>query len=209
MIMELAKTYKIETERLLIRCYEPADAQKMHEAITGSLDHLRPWIPWARQEPRELEWMESFVRLFRGQFDLGQDAVFGIFDKAGTEQIGGTGLHNRIGKDAREIGYWINVRHVHRGYATEAVCALIRVAFEIEQLSRLEIRCAPGNAASRRIPQKLGFRHELTLKDHYTDLEGKPIDTMVWTLSKREYEDGPIPHTGLRAYDFMGREILF
>ena len=207
--MELAKTYRIETERLLIRCYQPADAHLMHTAITGSLDHLRPWIPWARQEPRELEWMENFVRLFRGQFDLGQDAVFGIFNKQETEQIGGTGLHNRIGKDAREIGYWINVRHIGRGYATEAVAALIRVAFEIEQLSRLEIRCAPGNVASRRIPQKLHFQHELTLKDHYTDVQGKPIDTMVWVLHRQDYEQGPIRNTDLRAYDFMGREIYF
>lgn len=205
--MDLAKTYKIETERLLIRCYEPADAMKMHSAITGSLEHLRPWVPWARQEPKEPEWMESFVRLFRGQFDLGQDAVFGIFDKEQTVQIGGTGLHNRIGKDAREIGYWIDVHHTKRGYATEAVCALVRVAFEIERLSRLEIRCAPNNIASRRIPQRLGFQHELTLKDHFTDLQGRPMDTMVWALSKGDYEKSPIRETALRAYDFMGREI--
>src|ERR1700743_1289536 len=105
--IEHAKKYRIETERLLLRCYEPADALKMQAAIVTSLDHLRPWIPWAREEPRELEWMLRFIRLFRGQFDLGQDAVFGIFDKAEKEQLGGTGLHNRVGKDAREIGYWI------------------------------------------------------------------------------------------------------
>jgi RimJ/RimL family protein N-acetyltransferase len=207
--MELAKTYRIETQRLLIRCYQPADAHLMHTAVTGSLEHLRPWIPWARQEPRELEWMENFIRLFRGQFDLGQDAVFGIFDKQETVQIGGTGLHNRIGKEAREIGYWINVEQVQRGYATEAVCALIRVAFEIEQFVRLEIRCAPDNIASRRIPERLGFQHEVTLKDHYTDLQGKPQDTMVWALSRRDYETGLIRATKLRAYDFMGREIYF
>ena len=205
--MELARTYKIETERLLIRCYEPSDALKMHSAITGSLEHLRPWVPWARQEPRELEWMEGFVRRFRGQFDLGQDAVFGIFDKTGAEQIGGTGLHNRIGKDAREIGYWINVLHINRGFATEAVMALIRVAFDIERLSRLEIRCAPDNLPSRRIPQRLGFRHELTLKDHFTDLHGQPMDTMVWALSRQEYEQSPLRDTPLKAYDFVGREI--
>ena len=207
--MELAKTYRIETERLLIRCYQPTDAHLMHSAITGSMEHLRPWIPWARQEPRELEWMENFIRLFRGQFDLGQDAVFGIFDKAQTVQIGGTGLHNRIGKDAREIGYWINIQHVHHGYCTEAVSALIRVAFEIEQLSRLEIRCDPDNVASRRVPEKLGFKHEATLKDHYTDMHGNPTDTMVWALSRREYEIGGLRAIDLRAYDFMGREIFF
>lgn len=207
--MELARAYRIETERLVIRCYEPADAYMMHTAITGSLGHLRPWIPWARQEPKELEWMVSFIRQFRGQFDLGQDAVYGIFDKAGTEQIGGTGLHNRIGKDAREIGYWINVKHVNKGYATEAVRALMRVAFEIEQLSRLEIRCDPDNVFSRRIPLRLGFRHEMTLRTNPADGDGRLVDLMVWALNRREYELAEGDEIPLRAYDFMDRPIEF
>ena len=207
--MELAQTYRIETERLVIRCYQPGDAWMMHTAITGSIDHLRPWIPWARQEPRELDWMISFIRMFRGQFDLGQDAVYGIFDKTETEQIGGTGLHNRIGKDAREIGYWINVKHINKGYATEAVRALIKIGFGIENLSRLEIRCAPENAASRRIPQRLGFRHEMTLRNNSTDGDGKPADLMIWALNRREYEVVGLEDIALRAYDFIGRPIEF
>jgi RimJ/RimL family protein N-acetyltransferase len=181
----------------------------MHEAITESLEHLRPWIPWARQEPRELEWMVGFVRMFRGQMDLGQDAVYGIFDKSETEQIGGTGLHNRIGKDAREIGYWINVKHVNKGYATEAVRALIRIAFEIEEHSRLEIRCDPENVFSRRIPLRLGFRNEMTLRNNSTDGDGKPVDLMVWALTRREYELEGGEEIPLRAFDYMGREIGF
>jgi RimJ/RimL family protein N-acetyltransferase len=207
--MELAKTYRIETERLVIRCYQPGDAHMMHAAITGSIEHLRPWVPWARQEPKELEWMVGFIRMFRGQFDLGQDAVYGIFDKTETEQIGGTGLHNRIGKDAREIGYWINVRHANKGYATEAVQALIRVAFDIEQMQRLEIRCDPGNVFSRRIPLRLGFRHEMTLRSNSTDGDGRLVDLMVWALSRREYDLFEADDIPLRAYDFMGKELPF
>jgi len=207
--MELAKTYRIETERLVIRCYEPGDAHMMHAAITGSIEHLRPWVPWARQEPKELEWMVGFIRMFRGQFDLGQDAVYGIFDKTETEQIGGTGLHNRIGKDAREIGYWINVKHANKGYATEAVRALMRVAFEIEQLSRLEIRCDQENVFSRRIPLRLGFRHEMTLRSNSTDGDGRLVDLMVWALNRREYDLFEADDIPLRAYDFMGQLISF
>jgi len=205
--MELAKTYRIETERLVIRCYQPGDAHMMHAAITGSIAHLRPWVPWARQEPKELDWMVGFIRMFRGQFDLGQDAVYGIFDKAESEQIGGTGLHNRIGKDAREIGYWINVKHVNKGYATEAVRALMQVAFEIEQLARLEIRCEPENVFSRRIPLRLGFRHEMTLRTNPADGDGRLVDLMVWALNRREYENSEDEDIALRAYDFMGRLI--
>jgi len=193
----------------VIRCYQPADAYMMHAAITGSLEHLRPWIPWARQEPRELEWMVSFVRMFRGQMDLGEDAVYGIFDKTETEQIGGTGLHNRIGKDAREIGYWINIRHVNKGYATEAVRALMKVAFAIEGYHRLEIRCDPENVFSRKIPLRLGFTHEMTLSNHSTDGDGRPVDLMVWALGNRDYYMEGADDIALRAFDFMGREINF
>ena len=205
--MDLAKTYRIETERLVIRCYQPGDAHMMHAAITGSIEHLRPWLPWARQEPKELEGMAEFIRMFRGQFDLGQDAVYGIFDKTESEQIGGTGLHNRIGKEAREIGYWINVKHANKGYATEAVRALLRIAFEIEQMQRLEIRCDPENVFSRRIPLRLGFRHEMTLRTNPADGDGRLVDLMVWALNRREYETSEDEDIALRAYDFMGREI--
>jgi len=203
----MIKTYRIETERLVIRGYEPADALKLQRSVVRSMAHLRPWIPWAREEPRELEWMVNAVRTFRGRLDLSQDAVYGIFDKAEAEQIGGTGLHNRIGKDAREIGYWIDINHIHKGYATEAVSALLRVAFGIEGYARLEIRCDPANMASRQIPERLGFRHEMTLKNNSTDGDGKPVDTMVWALTRSEYAAAGPGDIVMRAYDFMGKPI--
>ena len=205
--MELAQTYRIETARLVIRCYVPADAALLQAAINGSIEHLRPWIPWAQDEPQEIDWMAKFIRQFRGQFDLGQDAVFGIFDKEEKEIIGGTGLHNRVGKDAREIGYWINVKHINRGYASEAVCALVKVGFAIERLARMEIHCAADNSRSNNIPLKLGFRHETTLKNNSIDREGKFRDEMIWTLSAAAYAEGPIPETPVKAYDFLGRSI--
>jgi RimJ/RimL family protein N-acetyltransferase len=205
--MELAKTYSIETARLLIRCYLPQDAAKLQASINGSIEHLLPWIPWAQEEPQEIEWSAKFIRQFRGQFDLGQDAVYGIFDKNGTEIIGGTGLHNRVGKDAREIGYWINVGHIGRGYATEAVRALIKCGFEIEGLQRIEIHCSPDNTRSYNIPYKLGFTHEATIKSHSTDRHGQTRDEMIWTLSASTYGTSPIRETPVKAFDFLNRAI--
>lgn len=205
--MSLARTYRIETERLTIRCYEPGDAEKLQTAIIASIDHLRPWMPWVREEPKDLEFRINLIRQFRGQFDLGQDYVFGIFNRGETELIGGTGLHMRIGKDAREIGYWIGAGHINQGYATEAVKALIRVGFEIEGLSRVEIHCIPGNLRSRHIPEKLGFRQEAPLKAQSRDDQGRPVDTLVWSLSRSEYEQSVLCHAAVRAFDILGREI--
>jgi len=203
--MDLAKTYRIETERLVIRCYEPGDASKLHDAITRSLDHLRPWLPWVQHEPKAPEARVDLVRMFRGQFDLGMDYAFGIFDKMETEVIGSTGLHTRIGKNAREIGYWIGVDHIGKGYATEAVSALVRTGFAIEELSRIEIRCAPDNTSSRHVPEKLGFRMEGVIQRTLSD---DIVDTMIWAMTKKDYESNPIRHMQIKTFDLAGRSIF-
>src|SRR6187402_3510278 len=201
---ELARAYKIETERLIIRCYEPADAPGMHAAITRSTEHLLPWLPWVQHEPRTLEDRLGLIRLFRGQFDLGLDYTFGIFEKEKNTYIGGTGLHTRIGRNAREIGYWIDVDHIGKGYATEAVSVLVKTAFDIEGLSRIEIRCDPVNVRSRHVPEKLGFRMEgiiqRTLYDNF-------VDTMIWAMTKEDYAANPVRHTPMQAFDLAGTPL--
>jgi RimJ/RimL family protein N-acetyltransferase len=204
--MELAKTYRIETERLVLRCYEPGDAPKLHEAITRSLDHLRPWLPWVQQEPKDPDARVGLIRLFRGQFDLGLDYAFGIFDKTEKEIIGSTGLHTRIGKNAREIGYWIGINHIGKGYATEAVSALVKTGFAIEGLSRIEIRCAPDNIRSQHVPEKLGFRMESIIRRSLAD---NIVDTMIWAMTKKDYESNPIRHTRIKTFDLAGRPLFF
>jgi RimJ/RimL family protein N-acetyltransferase len=202
----LARTYRIETERLVIRCYEPDDAQKLHKAIIRSIDHLRPWLPWVLQEPRPPEARAGLIRLFRGQFDLGLDYAFGIFDPTEKELIGSTGLHTRIGKNAREIGYWIGIDHIGNGYATEAVSALVKTGFAIEGLSRIEIRCAPENIRSQHVPEKLGFKMENIIK---RTLYENPVETMIWAMTKKDYTASPIRHMQISPYDLTGSPIFF
>lgn len=206
--MGLMKVYRIETERLVLRCYKPSDAQMSLDAITASVDHLRPWMPWALHEPTDLEAKIELMRLFRGKYDLGQDYVLGIFDKEETIQLGGTGLHTRIDGNGREIGYWIHAHHIHKGYATETVKALVKIGFEIEKLDRIEIHCDPRNEQSLKIPEKLGFTLEAVLKNRLLDTEGKPRDKMIWTLFKEQYEQSTIKDMEIRAFDVVGREIV-
>jgi RimJ/RimL family protein N-acetyltransferase len=99
----------------VLRCWEPRDAPLLKEAIDSSLDHLRAWMAWAHAEPQALPEKAALLRRFRGQFDLGRDFVYGIFDRDEREVLGGTGLHTRAGEDAYEIGYWIRASHVGRG----------------------------------------------------------------------------------------------
>ena len=201
--MNLSKVYKIETERLLIRCYQPTDAAMLLDAITISLEHLKPWMPWANKEPTDLDTKIGLLRKFRGQFDLGEDYTFGIFNKNETELIGSTGLHNRLGPAEREIGYWISAKHLNKGYAQETVCALTKVGFELENLLRIEIHCAPQNIRSLNIPRKLGYTLEKTLSDPINS----PIGSMVWGMNKAAYDRSAIKATTLKAFDIVGHQI--
>jgi RimJ/RimL family protein N-acetyltransferase len=46
--------YRIHTQRLVLRCWHPTDAPLLKAAIDASLEHLRPWLPWAQYEPTDL-----------------------------------------------------------------------------------------------------------------------------------------------------------
>jgi RimJ/RimL family protein N-acetyltransferase len=202
--------YRIVTERLVVRCWEPADAPLLKEAVDSSLDHLRPWLPWAHEDPQPLKQKVELLRRFRGQFDLGQEFVYGIFSRDESEAVGGTGLHTRAGDDAFEIGYWIRASRVGEGVATEATAALTRVAFEVSGAARVEIRVDPDNAASAAIPRKLGFVEEGTLRRRLHGPDGTPLqrDVVVFTLHPEEFSGTPTAEGPLEAFDAAGNRVL-
>jgi len=107
-----------------------------------------------------------------------------MFDPDDGTVVGAIGAHGRIGAGAREIGYWVRANRINRGYATEAAAALVKVAFEIEKLVRIEIHCDPKNLASAAVPRKLGFTHALMVPNCVRDPSLGPRDTSVWVLKR-------------------------
>lgn len=199
--------YCIETKRLLVRCYNPSDAPLLAETVTENVEYLRPWMPWAYAEPEPIEEKVQRLKRFRGMFDLGQNFIYGIFNPENTRLLGGTGLHTRLGENELEIGYWIHKDFINRGLTTESTAALIKVAFELIRIHRIEIHCDPANLASAAIPRKLGFRHEGTLRAKTPFLDGWS-DSMVWGLLDTEYPDSPSSQAEIKVFDANGQQAL-
>lgn len=204
----MARIYKIETDRLVIRCYTPNDAAMLKAAVDSSIEHLLPWMHWAKNEPETIEKKIERLRTYRGNFDLDIDYTFGIFNKNETVLLGSTGLHTRIGNNAREIGYWISASQIQQGYATECCKALIKTGFEIEMLERIEIHCDTKNTRSSAIPQKLGFVHEATLHKRTCGTDNKLRDVMIWTLFKEDYPNTPASQIQINAFDVCANKIM-
>jgi len=206
--MKKGPAYRIETKRLVLRCWEPRDAALLTDAITASLEHLRKWMPWANDEPTPLAAMTKRLRQFRALFDMDKDYVYAVFNQDETQVLGGSGLHTGLGETAREIGYWVHVDHINQGYATEASAALTEVAFEIDQMDRVEIHCSPKNLASASIPRKLGFVHEGTLRRRGPVRNGAPVDSMIWSMHADDYPVSLLVHEPIRAFDVSGNPLL-
>lgn len=146
---------RIETERLVLRTWTAADAAALGVAITESIEHLRPWMPWIEFEPVVLEDREKLIGEWDTKWQAGEDAVYGVFHDGAV--VGGTGLHRRIGPRALEIGYWIHVDHVGQGFATELSAALTDAAFALDGIERVEIHHDKDNVASEGVPRSLGY----------------------------------------------------
>lgn len=199
--------YRIETERLIVRCYQPSDAGLLLESVSESVEHLKPWMPWAHNEPTTLEEKLKGVIRFRGMFDLHENYIYGIFNKAETKLLGGTGLHPRLGDNELEIGYWIHKDHINKGLVTESTAALVKVAFEIVHVHRIEIHCDPDNIASASVPRKLGFTHEGTLRAKTPFLDYWS-DSMIWGLLDTDYPTSPPAQAGIKVFGADGKSLL-
>jgi len=201
--------YRIETERLVIRCYQPADGPLLKSAVDASIEHLRPWMPWVKFEPQTIEQRIEFCRACRGAFDTDVNYGYGIFDPSETRVLGGTGLHQRGGPCSLEIGYWVRSDALRRGIATEVSAVLTRVAFEVSGAQRVDIQIDPENERSEGVPRKLGFVLEGTLRRRLEPKEdgGRPRDSMLFTMTPEELAGSACLAYDYVAYDAAGKTI--
>jgi RimJ/RimL family protein N-acetyltransferase len=204
----LPTPYRIVTERLELRCWDPSEAPQLKAAVDANLEHLREFMPWAHDEPSTPAEVVERLRGFRADFDRDEGYIYAIWQDR--EVAGGCGLHRRVGPGALEIGYWIDAARTRRGLATEMASALTRVAFDACGAERVEIHVDPRNTASLGVPRKLGFREEATLRRRLPPCppDGPRGDVTIFSLLEEEFRASPLAAFPLEAYDALGERAL-
>ena len=185
---------RLLTRRLVLRCPRPGDGPAVNEAVTVSLDELRPWMPWAQAAPT-LDESEANVRGAQAKFLLRSDLVYAIWEHDGqgveTRLVGGSGLHRIDWSVPRfEIGYWRRSGEQGRGLVTEAVLALSRMAFDVLRAQRVEIRMDAVNTASWKVAERAGFTLEGVLRRDTLAVDGRVRDTRVYSRVRGVEEPG-------------------
>lgn len=98
------------------------------------------------------------------------------------EFVGQVSLYNIDKANLRaELGYGLMPHHWGKAYASEAIAAAIRYAFDYLKLCRLEADIDPNNIASRRVLEKNGFSREGIMPKRWYK-EGRFFDTWYYGL---------------------------
>jgi len=105
--------------------------------------------------------------------------------------IGSIGLHHRDlaeKDDEGELGYWLGVPYWGLGLVPEAAREVLRHAFEDLDLKQVWCAYYEGNERSRRVQEKLGFRHQWTTDDVEVPLMGETRRGYVSLLTREEWQ---------------------
>jgi ribosomal-protein-serine acetyltransferase len=173
--------YRLETGRLLLRCWEPDDASEILNATLGQREWLT-YAPWVGRL-QSIEEAAAFTRASRGLFDLMRDFAFGAWEKGSAPRLlGGVQLHSADAHLGRvTIDYWLRKDAIGHGFAREAVAAVVDLAFGAVGASRVEILVAVNNTRSRALPVALGFHKEGVMR-HALVVDDKAVDMVVYGL---------------------------
>ena len=157
----MKREYK--TSRLTLRVLDERDAPKIAAYYNRNKAFLEPW---EHKKPPGFFMVENHrltLRLEEEGFLRGEMVRYWIFLKEDEETpIGSIAITNIIRGVFKScfLGYKLDVGHEGRGYMTEAIAKVVKIAFNELKLHRIEANIMPRNAASLRAVEKNGFLNE-------------------------------------------------
>jgi ribosomal-protein-alanine N-acetyltransferase len=185
----------LHTDRLVL---EPLRADHVSAVLAyyvRNRAHLEPWEPKRDESFYTLSGQEAQVArsITEAQQDFG--ATFVAFERGSAEITAIVSLSNirRRVIQAATIGYSVDANRQGRGYATEAAGAVVRYAFDVLNLHRLETSYHPANERSGRVLRKLGFVVEGYARDHLL-INGAWQDSILVSLTNPSWRGQTCTH---------------
>lgn len=174
----------LDTERLRLRHFRDDDLPTLLAYRNDpEVIHYQSWESMT----------EDFGRLFISEMKESHPGVpgywfqFAIEERTGGLHVGDCALHTRA-DDARlgEIGYTLAPQHQGRGYAREAVAAMLEYAFRVLSMHRITASVDVENVRSVALLTALGFRRE----GHFIQcgwFHGQWCDEYLYALLREEW----------------------
>ena len=170
---------EIQTRRLLLRPFRESDYDDLYEFLSQlEGDEFEGYPGITYENGRE-----------HLKYRLGSEEFFAIELTEAGKVIGNIYCGKRD-YAAREVGYIVNKRYQKKGYASEALTAVISRGFR-EGAHRVYAECDSRNVPSWKLLEKVGLRREAHFRQNLwfrKDESGAPVwkDTLVYAILEDE-----------------------
>ncbi|KAF2664796.1 acetyltransferase [Microthyrium microscopicum] len=142
-----------KSDRLHLRAPQLSDAADVFAMNSNpEMTKYQSWPPLT-EEAQAIRWVEQTMKEHTETPCI--SLAFVVTTTAENTFIGNIGAESDHDNSATELWYSIAAEHHGKGYATEAVRAMIPL---LPEGYVLEIECDPRNAASRKLAERLGFK---------------------------------------------------
>jgi len=160
----------IETPRLMIRAFLPADAAALHE-IFGDAEAMEYCEP-----PYSMEQTEEFLN----DFCIERSGGLAVTLRDGGRLIGYL-LFNETEDGVYELGFFFNRAFWRQGFAYEASRAVLNYAFDGLHAHKVFAETCDAQRAAPLL-DKLGMRLEGVQRSHTTDNHGNWLDMFLYGM---------------------------
>ncbi|HSK12815.1 MAG TPA: GNAT family N-acetyltransferase [Phnomibacter sp.] len=174
---------EIRTERLRLRAVTPSDADALFEL--RRMDEVMLYLD--RPRPQTIDEVVELIEKINTSFEQGEGISWIIAEQGMEKAIGTIGFWRMDKPNHRaEIGYMLHPDHWGKGYATEAMHAVLLYAFDTLKFHSIEANINPLNEASKKLLEKTGFVQEAYFRENYF-FDGRFLDSVIYSLLGRQY----------------------
>ena len=195
--LEIVTPLTLEGSVVRLEPIRPEHASLFWEVAKDSLDDIFHWIPYSMKTPADFE--RVVARAFEEQ-ERAESIVFATVERTSGQVIGSTRFMNIDRANRRvEIGStWIAPRWQRTAVNTEAKYLMLRHAFEVWKVVRVELKTDVLNQKSRNAILRLGAKEEGILRKHVVTHTGRIRDSVYFSILDTEWPEvkarlGPIP----------------
>ncbi|HEX6991934.1 MAG TPA: GNAT family N-acetyltransferase [Gemmatimonadales bacterium] len=175
----------LDTARFLLRPFTLADADDVTRIVSDrEVAATTLNIPHPYEPGMAAAWIATHADGLHRQSPV----VFAVTRRDGDELVGAIGLSLEPEHHRAELGYWVARAAWGQGVCTEAAGAVLQYGFGVLGLERIFAHHFAGNPASGRVMQKLGMRHEGTLRGHI-EKWGRREDVECYGILREEFSE--------------------
>lgn len=177
------KNARLETERLIFRRLLPTDASDMYEY--ASRPETSEYLLWSPHP--YYSYTLDLLKYLQKEYSEGRFFDYAIIFKENSKMIGTVGFTTLDLKNSvAEVGYVLSPDYWNKGIATEALSAIINLAFCELGVNRVEAKYIAENKVSLRVMEKCGMTHEGVNRQKLL-IKGVFRDIGVCSILKSEY----------------------